>query len=90
MNIEDYAIRYPIDGVTVEKFAELLGKPSSAVSEMVKKNKLPVIELRDPEKVGARAGDKFVYIPAFNQGLREAFMNRPTEQRDAWLLWMGL
>ncbi|CAI1150498.1 regulatory phage cox family protein [Serratia ficaria] len=90
MNIEDFAIRYPIDGVTVEKFAELLGKPHSAVVDMVKRNKLPVIELRDPEKVGGRAGDKYVYIPAFNQGLREAFMNRPIEQRDAWLLWMGL
>ncbi|CAI1955228.1 Cox family DNA-binding protein [Serratia marcescens] len=90
MNIEDYVIRYPIDGVTVEKFAELLGKSSSAVSEMAKKNKLPVVELRDPEKVGARAGDKFVYLPAFNQGLREAYLNRPIEQRDAWLLWMGL
>ncbi|MCV5631331.1 regulatory phage cox family protein, partial [Escherichia coli] len=26
----------------------------------------------------------------FNRGVREAFYNRPIEQRDAWLLWMGL
>ncbi|MBJ3286608.1 hypothetical protein JGB80_24650, partial [Salmonella enterica subsp. enterica serovar Corvallis] len=29
-------------------------------------------------------------IPEFNRAVREAFYNRPVEQRDAWLLWMGL
>ncbi|MCG2907031.1 regulatory phage cox family protein, partial [Escherichia coli] len=24
------------------------------------------------------------------RAVREAFYNRPVEQRDAWLLWMGL
>lgn len=90
MNIEDYAMRYPLDAVHVEKFAELLGKPLTAVTEMVKANKLPIIELRDPNKPGARAGDKWVYIPEFNRAVKDAFYNRPVEQRDAWLLWMGL
>ncbi|MDW4798759.1 regulatory phage cox family protein, partial [Escherichia coli] len=57
---------------------------------MIKANKLPVIELRDPNKPKARAGEKWVFIPEFNRAVREAFYNRPVEQRDAWLLWMGL
>ena len=47
-------------------------------------------ELRDPCKPKARAGEKWVFIPEFNRAVREAFYNRPVEQRDAWLLWMGL
>jgi hypothetical protein len=90
MKAEDYAIRYPLDAVHVDKFAELLGKSQSAVTEMVRANKLPVIELRDPSKPHARAGDKWVFIPEFNRAVKEAFYNRPKEQRDAWLLWMGL
>ncbi len=90
MEVNDYVVQYPIDAVHPDKFAELLGKPRTAVSEMIKANKLPVVELRDPTKPGARAGDKWVYIPAFNRGVREAFYNRPQPQRDAWLLWMGL
>lgn len=90
MDVNDYVIKYPLDAIHADKFAELLGKPKTAVEAMVKANKLPVIELRDPTKPGARAGDKFIYVPEFNRGVREAFYNRPVEQRDAWLLWMGL
>ena len=82
MDAENYVIQYPLDAVHVDKFADLLGKPKTAVSEMVKANKLPIIELRDPCKPKARAGEKWVFIPEF--------YNRPVEQRDAWLLWMGL
>lgn len=90
MEPNDYLLQYPLDAVHTEKFAELLGKPKTAVAEMVKANKLPVIELRDPSKPNARAGEKWVFIPEFNRAVREAFYNRPVEQRDAWLLWMGL
>ena len=90
MDAENYVIQYPLDAVHVDKFADLLGKPKPAVSEMVKANKLPIIELRDPCKPKARAGEKWVFIPEFNRAVREAFYNRPVEQRDAWLLWMGL
>ncbi len=89
MDAENYVIQYPLDAVHVDKFADLLGKPKTAVSEMVKANKLPIIELRDPCKPKARAGEKWVFIPEFNRAVREAFYNRPVEQRDAWLLWMG-
>lgn len=90
MEKEDYEIRYPLDAVHLSKFAELIGKSDKAVEQMAKLGKLPVIELRDPTKVNSRAGEKWVYIPEFNRGVREAFYNRPIEQRDAWLLWMGI
>ena len=90
MDANNYVIQYPIDAVHPDKFAELLGKPRTAVVEMLKANKLPVVEFRDPTKPNARAGDKWGFIPEFNRGVREAFYNRPVEQRDAWLLWMGL
>ncbi|EIP7758706.1 hypothetical protein LPS99_004141 [Escherichia coli] len=90
MEVNDYVIKYPLDAVHAEKFADLLGKPKTAVTEMIKANKLPVIELRDSNKPKARAGEKWVFIPEFNRAVREAFYNRPVEQRDAWLLWMGL
>jgi hypothetical protein len=48
MEAQDYTIKYPLDAVHVEKFAELIGKPKTAVEEMIKARKLPVIELRDP------------------------------------------
>lgn len=90
MEANEYVIQYPLDAVHPDKFAELLGKPITAIEAMIKANKLPVIELRDPTKPNARAGDKLVYVPEFNRGVREAYYNRPVEQRDAWLLWMGL
>ena len=90
MEANDYVIQYPLDAVHPDKFAELLGKPRTAVVAMIEKNKLPVIEFRDPAKPKARAGDKLVFSPEFNRGVREALYNRPDEQRDAWLLWMGL
>lgn len=73
MEVNDYVIKYPLDAVHAEKFADLLGKPKTAVTEMIKANKLPVIELRDPNKPKARAGEKWVFIPEFNRAVREAF-----------------
>ncbi|HHH2130841.1 TPA: Cox family DNA-binding protein [Yersinia enterocolitica] len=90
MKVEDYVIRYPLDAVHESKFAELIGKSETSVREMTKNSKLPVIELRDPSKVNARVGEKWIYIPEFNRAVKEAFYLRPIEQRDAWLLWMGL
>ncbi|EBV0110694.1 hypothetical protein DNB87_24445, partial [Salmonella enterica subsp. enterica serovar Derby] len=40
MEVNDYVIQYPIDAVHTVKFAELLGKPETAVVKMVKENKL--------------------------------------------------
>ncbi len=90
MEDNDYVIRYPLDAVHMEKFAELIGKSKAAVAEMVKQHKLPVIELKDPLKPNVRVGERWIYIPEFNRAVREAYYNRPVEQRDAWLLWMGL
>ncbi len=90
MNEEIYKVEHPVDAVPYPKFAELIGKKEAAVREMVKQNKLPLIEWRDPGNPKARVGETWIYIPEFNRAMREAFYNRPKEQRDAWLLWIGL
>ncbi|EFO2516530.1 hypothetical protein B6Q94_17295 [Escherichia coli] len=71
MDAENYVIQYPLDAVHVDKFADLLGKPKTAVSEMVKANKLPIIELRDPCKPKARAGEKWVFITDLSDWLED-------------------
>lgn len=47
MNLDDLLIKYPLEGVTTEKFAELLGKSKNAVDMMVKADKIPFIEIQD-------------------------------------------
>jgi hypothetical protein len=89
MNLDDLLIKYPLEGVTPEKFAELLGKSKNAIDMMVRDGKLPFIELRDPEKPGARA-ERLICIEEFNKGIRLAFAKKPKVQRDAWLMWIGL
>ncbi|WP_428321299.1 Cox family DNA-binding protein [Pantoea ananatis] len=78
------------DAVTYQKFGELIGKPASAIKAMAENNKLPLIEWRNPENPAGRAGEKMVYLPEFNRAMRDAYYSRPVEQRDAWLLWLGL
>ncbi|HEO9045940.1 TPA: hypothetical protein QIF36_004146 [Enterobacter kobei] len=89
MKADELLIKYPLDAVTPEKFGELLGKSTNAIDIMIKRDKLPVVELCDPEKPGARA-EKLVSIEAFNEGVRRAFYSKPKEHRDAWLMWLGL
>ncbi|EAA6773630.1 hypothetical protein EOG09_13600 [Salmonella enterica] len=89
MNLDDLLIKYPLEGVTTEKFAELLGKSKNAVDMMVKAHKIPFIEIQDPEKPGART-EKLICIEEFNKGIRLAFSKKPKAQRDAWLMWLGL
>lgn len=87
---EGSEVKSLIDAVTYARFGEMIGKPTSAVKAMAESNKLPLIEWRNPENPTGRAGEKMVYLPEFNRAMRDAFYNRPTEQRDAWLLWLGL
>ncbi|EPB6454558.1 phage virion morphogenesis protein [Escherichia coli] len=89
MDAENYVIQYPLDAVHVDKFADLLGKPKTAVSEMVKANKLPIIELRDPCKPKARAGEKWVFIPEFNRAVREAFYIRASPEQASMEFYGG-
>lgn len=86
----DYEVKYPLDAVSVEKFSELLGKPETAVRKMIINNKLPVVELTDPEAATARVGERWVVISEFNRRVLEAYFNRPAQERDAWLKWLGL
>ncbi|MFP9228941.1 Cox family DNA-binding protein [Pectobacterium cacticida] len=90
-----YECRYPVDAVPYQKFAELIGKSEAAVKGMVDAGKLPLVPWVNPDPEiktppNSRRGEKWVYIPEFNRAMRDAFMNRPKEQRDAWLLWLGL
>ncbi|ACQ67629.1 hypothetical protein GWK90_06530 [Candidatus Hamiltonella defensa] len=86
----DYTGQYPVEAVTIEKFAELIGKPETAVRKMITNNKLPVVELTDPEAAAARVGERWVVISEFNCIVREAYFNRPAKERGAWLKWLGL
>lgn len=88
LRVEDLLIKYPLDAVTPSKFGELLGKSTNAVDMMIKKDKCPWTEMQDPQKPESRA-EKFVYIPAWNEGMRKAFFKKPPELRNAWLSWLG-
>lgn len=85
-------VHYPLDAVPYQKFAELIGKSATAVRGMVDNDKLPLVVWQNPESpkdVKIRR-ENWVYLPEFNRAMRDAFMNRPKELRDAWLLWIGL
>ena len=59
---------YPIDAVHPDKFAELLGKPRTAVVEMIKANKLPVVEFRDPNQAECSCRRQTGFHSEFNRG----------------------
>ena len=63
MEVNDYVIKYPLDAVHAEKFADLLGKPKTAVTEMIKANKLPVI-LANRRLVPVKNGFSFLSLIA--------------------------
>ncbi|CQJ57552.1 Cox family DNA-binding protein [Yersinia sp. 2544 StPb PI] len=77
------------DALPYPEFARLIGKSPEAVKGMIAKNKLPIIEMRNPENPDAR-GEQWVYLPAWNSGMKLAFESRPKEIRDGWLMWLGL
>ncbi|MGA7587037.1 MAG: Cox family DNA-binding protein [Rouxiella badensis] len=77
------------DAIPYPEFARLIGKTPEAVKGMIEKNKLPIVEMRNPENPTGRA-ESWVYLPAWNTGLKLAFDSRPKEIRDGWLMWLGL
>jgi len=77
------------DAVPYQEFARLIGKSGDAVRGMIDKGKLPVIDMTDPLNPSARS-EKWVYLPAWNNGLKLAFESRPKEIRDGWLKWLGV
>jgi DNA-directed RNA polymerase specialized sigma24 family protein len=84
-------VRHAVDAVPYPKFAEMIGKKADAVKSMIDAGKLPIIQWTNPETKGPNTrSENWVYIPEFNLAMRDAFYNRPKEQRDAWLLWIGL
>lgn len=89
LSLEELLVKYPVDDVTPAKFGELVGKSTNAIEMMIKNNKLPFVEMQDPGKPNSRA-EKIIYIAAYNEGLKQAFLNRPKELREAWLSWLFL
>ncbi|HGW9833021.1 regulatory phage cox family protein [Escherichia coli] len=78
------------DAIPYQEFAKLIGKSTGAVRRMIDKGKLPVIDMTDPQSASDRAGEYWVYLPAWNNGLKLAYESRPKEIRDGWLMWLGL
>ncbi|MCS3423864.1 hypothetical protein M2403_002477 [Rahnella sp. BIGb0603] len=77
------------DVLPYTEFAKSIGKTPAAVKAMIEAGKLPVVEMRNPENPTARA-ENWIYIPAWNAGMKLAFEKRPKEIRDGWLMWLGL
>lgn len=78
------------DAVPYPEFARLIGKTPAAVRGMIEKGKLPIIEMTDPLSATNRAGEFWVYLPAWNNGMKMAYESRPKEIREGWLMWLGL
>ncbi|EHR4175606.1 regulatory phage cox family protein [Salmonella enterica] len=78
------------DAVPYQEFARLIGRPASAVYKMIERGKLPVIEMSDPQSTSKRVGEYWVYLPAWNNGMKMAYESRPKEIREGWLMWLGL
>ncbi|OSK24210.1 regulatory protein Cox [Escherichia coli M056] len=83
-------VPYPLEAVPYQMFAKMIGRSESRVRTMVDSIKLPTIDFTKPGTVKGRASENWVYLPAFNAGMRKAFFEQPKERRDAWLLWLGL
>ncbi|HBA4094540.1 TPA: hypothetical protein L7154_001666 [Escherichia coli] len=86
---------YPIDAVPYQLFAKMIGRKESAVRTMIDSGKLPTIDFIKPGgpkdgSPGKKASENWIYLPAFNEGMKRAFYKQPKERRDAWLLWIGL
>ncbi len=54
------------DAIPYQEFAKLIGKSTGAVRRMIDKGKLPVIDMTDPQSASGRAGEYWVYLPAWN------------------------
>ncbi len=78
------------DAIPYQEFAKLIGKSTGAVRRMIDKGKLPVIDMTDPQSASGRACEYWVYLPAWNNGLKLAYESRPKEIRDGWLMWLDL
>ncbi|SUX72895.1 regulatory protein cox [Citrobacter freundii] len=70
------------DAVPYQEFARLIGKTPAAVRGMIDKGKLPVIPMTDPASTSGIVGEYWVYLPAWNNGMKLAYESRPKEIRE--------
>lgn len=78
------------DAVPYRRVRQTHRENPAAVKGMIEKGKLPVIEMTDPQSTSGRAGEYWVYLPAWNNGMKLAYESRPKEIREGWLMWLGL
>lgn len=78
------------DAVPYQEFARLIGKSPSAVKGMIDKGKLPIIKMTDPQSTSGTVGEYWIYLPAWNNGMKLAYESRPKAIREGWLMWLGL
>ena len=71
------------DAIPYQEFAKLIGKSTGAVRRMIDKGKLPVIDMTDPQSASGRAGEYWVYLPAWNNGLKLAYETGACRVDDA-------
>lgn len=83
-----YQIKSVSDGLPYQEFAKHIGKTPEAVKGMINKGKLPVLEMK--EGPDSQRAEYWVYVPAWNAGLKLAHESLPKEMRDGWLRWLGL
>lgn len=65
---------YPLEAVPYQLFAKMIGRKESTVRTMIDAAKLPTIDFVKPGSVKTRASENWVYLPAFNAGMRKAFL----------------
>lgn len=76
------------DALPYQEFAKHIGKTPEAVKGMINKGKLPVVQMK--EFPDSQRSEYWVYIPAWNEGMKMAYDSLPKEIRDGWLAWLGL
>ncbi len=81
---------YPLEAVPYQLFCQDDWSQRINRQNLIDAAKLPTIDFVKPGSVKTRASENWVYLPAFNEGMRKAFFEQPKERRDAWLLWLGL
>lgn len=89
MTADRFLVNSISDAVTQELFGKAIGKTKQGVADMVNDRKVPFVEMKNPDAPNARA-ERYIYLPAWNAGVKLAFESRPKEIRDGWLLWLGL
>lgn len=79
---------YPLEAVPYQLFAKMIGRKESTVRTMIDAAKLPTLDFTKPGSVKTRASENWIYLPAFNAGMRKAFLiNRKNNETHGCCGW---